>query len=158
MLGIQITMGRPTKEIVLTDEERDTLQQWVRRAKTSQRLALRAHCAVFRSHNETKFSSPERCFSTHNGMWGALKLFRALENCRKLVYRWRDRERMPDVREFDAEELHDLEPSTVERNLPRADGPAAVSLDSGSLRCQQIGDRTASQAPRNEGAAEADGG
>ena len=30
----------------------------------------------------------------------ALKLFRALENCRKLVHRWRDRERMPDVREF----------------------------------------------------------
>jgi len=31
---------------------------------------------------------------------GALKLFRAPENCRKLVHRWRDRERMPDVREF----------------------------------------------------------
>ena len=30
----------------------------------------------------------------------ALKLFRAPENCRKLVHRWRDRERMPDVREF----------------------------------------------------------
>jgi hypothetical protein len=31
---------------------------------------------------------------------GALKLFRAPENCRKLVHGWRDRERMPDVREF----------------------------------------------------------
>ena len=27
-------------------------------------------------------------------------LFRAPEKCRKLVHRWRDRERMPDVGEF----------------------------------------------------------
>ena len=35
-------MGRPTQPIVLTDDERDKLQQWARRPKTSQRLALRA--------------------------------------------------------------------------------------------------------------------
>jgi Holliday junction resolvase len=28
-----------------------------------------------------------------------LKLFRAPANCRKLVHRWRDRQRVPDVRE-----------------------------------------------------------
>ena len=35
-------MGRPTKPIELTDEERSKLQQWARRPKSSQRLALRA--------------------------------------------------------------------------------------------------------------------
>jgi transposase len=35
-------MGRPTKPIELTEEERSQLQQWARRPQTSQRLALRA--------------------------------------------------------------------------------------------------------------------
>src|SRR5215470_4947486 len=35
-------MGRPTKPIELTDEERSKLQHWARRPKSSQRLALRA--------------------------------------------------------------------------------------------------------------------
>ena len=35
-------MGRPTKPIVLTEEERGKLDQWARRPKTAQRLALRA--------------------------------------------------------------------------------------------------------------------
>src|SRR6266481_5297491 len=34
--------GRPVAELVLTDEERDQLVRWARRAKTSQALALRA--------------------------------------------------------------------------------------------------------------------
>jgi transposase len=34
-------MGRPTKPIELTEEERDKLQQWARRPKIAQRLALR---------------------------------------------------------------------------------------------------------------------
>src|SRR5512142_645879 len=34
--------GRPVAELVLTGEERDQLARWVRRAKTSQALALRA--------------------------------------------------------------------------------------------------------------------
>jgi transposase len=34
--------GRPVAELVLTGEERDQLTRWVRRAKTSQALALRA--------------------------------------------------------------------------------------------------------------------
>ena len=32
----------------------------------------------------------------------ALKLFPAPANCRKLVHRWRDRQRLPDVREIAA--------------------------------------------------------
>ena len=31
----------------------------------------------------------------------ALKLFPAPANCRKLVHRWRDRQRLPDVREIE---------------------------------------------------------
>src|SRR6516164_10367224 len=34
--------GRPVAELVLTDDERDQLTRWARRAKTSQALALRA--------------------------------------------------------------------------------------------------------------------
>src|SRR3984893_15499825 len=34
--------GRPVAELVLTDQERDQLTRWARRAKTSQALALRA--------------------------------------------------------------------------------------------------------------------
>ena len=34
--------------------------------------------------------------------WEALKLFQAPPNCRKLVHRWRDRQRLPDVREIGA--------------------------------------------------------
>jgi transposase len=39
-------MGRPTQPIVLTEDERDKLQQWARRPKTSQRLALRARIVL----------------------------------------------------------------------------------------------------------------
>jgi transposase len=35
-------MGRPTEAIVLSEEEQSKLQQWARRPKTAQRLALRA--------------------------------------------------------------------------------------------------------------------
>src|SRR5215467_6022705 len=39
-------MGRPTKSIELTDEERSKLQQWARRPKSSQGLALRARIVL----------------------------------------------------------------------------------------------------------------
>ncbi len=39
-------MGRPTQPIMLTDEERQKLQQWARRPKTAQRLALRARIVL----------------------------------------------------------------------------------------------------------------
>ena len=31
----------------------------------------------------------------------AIKLFKAPPNCRKLIHRWRDRQRLPDVKEVD---------------------------------------------------------
>jgi transposase len=39
-------MGRPTKPIELTEEERGKLQEWARRPKTAQRLALRARIVL----------------------------------------------------------------------------------------------------------------
>jgi len=39
-------MGRPTKPIVLSEEERAKLQKWARRPKTAQRLALRARIVL----------------------------------------------------------------------------------------------------------------
>jgi len=39
-------MGRPTKPIVLKQEERSKLQEWARRPKTAQRLAMRARIVL----------------------------------------------------------------------------------------------------------------
>jgi transposase len=38
--------GRPKAELVLTDEERETLTRWARRAKSSQRLAIRSRVVL----------------------------------------------------------------------------------------------------------------
>src|SRR3954447_7780190 len=38
--------GRPLKELILSDEEHSTLEQWARRPKTAQRLALRARVVL----------------------------------------------------------------------------------------------------------------
>jgi hypothetical protein len=38
--------GRPTAQITLTDEERQTLQRWVRRRTSSQALALRCQIVL----------------------------------------------------------------------------------------------------------------
>ena len=38
--------GRPTELLVLTDEEREQLERWARRPKTSQRLALRSRIVL----------------------------------------------------------------------------------------------------------------
>src|SRR5258708_34156111 len=38
--------GRPKAELTLSDVERETLQRWARRAKTSQALALRARVVL----------------------------------------------------------------------------------------------------------------
>ena len=48
--------GRPVTAVVLTDEERETLQRWARRAKSSQALAQRCRivlgCAAGKSNKE----------------------------------------------------------------------------------------------------------
>ncbi len=41
-----VRTGRPVAEVVLTDEERETLARWSRRAKSSQALALRSRIVL----------------------------------------------------------------------------------------------------------------
>ena len=38
--------GRPTAQIVLSDDERETLERWARRPKTGQALALRCRIVL----------------------------------------------------------------------------------------------------------------
>src|ERR1700720_4778319 len=49
-------MGRPVAELVLTDDERETLQRWARRPKSAQALAQRCRivlgCAAGKSNKE----------------------------------------------------------------------------------------------------------
>src|SRR6266581_1430431 len=40
--GAMAARGRPKAELVLSEDERDTLARWARRPKSSQRLALRS--------------------------------------------------------------------------------------------------------------------
>jgi transposase len=41
-----VKTGRPLKELVLSDEEREKLEQWARRPKSAQRLALRSRIVL----------------------------------------------------------------------------------------------------------------
>jgi transposase len=46
MLALMARMGRPTAEVVLSDEERETLLRWSRRATSAQALALRCRIVL----------------------------------------------------------------------------------------------------------------
>ena len=67
-------LGRPAAELVLTDEERETLRRWARRAKSSQALAQRSRivlgCAAGKSNKEV---------AAKVGVWP------------QTVYKWRQR-------------------------------------------------------------------
>lgn len=52
--------GRPIPPLNLTDEERDTLQRWVRRRKTSQALATRARMILLCADGRTNVSVSEQ--------------------------------------------------------------------------------------------------
>src|ERR1700678_2162493 len=45
-LEFTMRLGRPKKPLTLTDDERQTLQQWARRPKSAQRLALRSRIVL----------------------------------------------------------------------------------------------------------------
>src|SRR3989442_15302779 len=53
--------GRPTPPVVLTVEERETLEQWARRPKTAQALAQRARivlaCTTEKANGDTALSA-----------------------------------------------------------------------------------------------------
>ena len=68
--------GRPVTAVVLTDEERETLQRWARRAKSSQALAQRCRivlgCAAGKSNKEVAAEVgvwPQTVCNGGNGLW-----------------------------------------------------------------------------------------
>jgi transposase len=69
--------GRPKKPLTLTEDERRTLEQWARRPKTSQRVALRARVVLACADG-----LPNRTVAAHVGV---------SKNC---VGKWRERFRM----------------------------------------------------------------
>jgi DNA-binding CsgD family transcriptional regulator len=52
--------GRPKAPLVLTDEERETLERWSRRAKTAQSLALRCKIVLACAEGQTNKASGRR--------------------------------------------------------------------------------------------------
>jgi hypothetical protein len=50
--------GRPKAPLTLTDEERQTLQRWARRATTAQALALRARIVLACAEGATNKAVP----------------------------------------------------------------------------------------------------
>ena len=52
--------GRPTEELTLTDEERETLQRWARRPKSSQALALRCRIVLWCARGWTNLEVAEK--------------------------------------------------------------------------------------------------
>ena len=75
--------GRPTTPVVLTVEERTTLEQWSRRPKTAQALAQRARivlgCAADETH--TRLARRLRLTKQTVGKWRAAFWPRASRAC-----------------------------------------------------------------------------
>jgi len=63
--------GRPTAQIVLSDDERETLQRWARRPKSAQALALRSKIVLAAADGETNqaIAAELRCHPTTVGKW-----------------------------------------------------------------------------------------
>ena len=63
--------GRPKVELVLTDDEREQLVRWSRRAKSSQALALRSRIvlACAGGTNNTSVAQALRCSAATVGKW-----------------------------------------------------------------------------------------
>lgn len=73
--------GRPKVELVLTDEERETLQRWARRPKSAQALALRCRivlaCAEGRTNQQV--AAAEGVHQATVGKWRARFVARRLD-------------------------------------------------------------------------------
>ena len=65
--------GRPTAEIKLSDEERQTLERWARRPKSAQALALRCRIVLASAAGELNKDISVRlgCHPTTVGKWRA---------------------------------------------------------------------------------------
>src|SRR5680860_1779313 len=65
--------GRPKAELILSDEEREQLTRWSRRAKSSQALALRSKIVLACAEDSDKKTVAEqsRCSDATVGKWRA---------------------------------------------------------------------------------------
>ncbi|SDH24036.1 Winged helix-turn helix, partial [Pseudonocardia oroxyli] len=65
--------GRPVAELNLSDEERETLNRWARRAKSSQALALRSRIVLAAAEGESNKAIAARlgCHAVTVGKWRA---------------------------------------------------------------------------------------
>ena len=63
--------GRPTAEIVLSDDEREVLERWARRPKSAQALALRCRIVLVAAAGETNQAIAARlqCHPNTVGKW-----------------------------------------------------------------------------------------
>ena len=63
--------GRPTAQIVLSDEEREVLERWARRPKSAQALALRCRIVLAAAEGRTnqQIATELRCHPTTVGKW-----------------------------------------------------------------------------------------
>lgn len=63
--------GRPTVEIVLSDQERDTLERWARRHSSSQALAMRCRIVLACADGDTNIEAAKTagCTPTTAGKW-----------------------------------------------------------------------------------------
>ena len=63
--------GRPTAQIVLSDEEREVLERWARRPKSAQALALRCRIVLAAAEGATnqQIGAELRCHPTTVGKW-----------------------------------------------------------------------------------------
>src|SRR3954447_20880752 len=63
--------GRPTAQIVLSDEEREVLERWARRPKSAQALALRCRIVLAAAEGATnqQMAAELRCHPTTVGKW-----------------------------------------------------------------------------------------
>src|SRR5271170_3104752 len=76
-----MAMGRPKAELILSDEERQTLERWARRPKSSQQLALRSRIVLACSGDDTnqQVAADLRVTMQTVGKWRARFIARRLD-------------------------------------------------------------------------------
>ena len=79
--------GRPTAKLVLSDEERQTLQRWARRPKSAQALALRAKIVLACAEGATNKDVAAEFSVTAQmvGKWRARFVADRLAGCRMTI-------------------------------------------------------------------------
>ena len=133
--------GRPVTAVVLTDEERDTLQRWTRRAKSSQALVKRGRivlaCAAGSQHRSRRAG---RCVAGDGGQVAATVCGRAVGRAvRRAAPRCAANDRDAQIEAVIVATLERRRPT-----LPTGRGVMAKSLGCRSRRYSGSGGRSGS--------------